>query len=91
MDMPNWPGLITNADPHDLPPGASVVQDNIFTRRPGELTVRKGLGIVSFDDPGSGSVVDSQLISLAVIPQPHASYVVYLNANGQVRVAKNPQ
>ncbi len=90
-EMATWPGLITNADPHDLPPGAAVVQNNDFSHREGELRVRKGLGVVEFDDPGSGSVVDSQVLCIAAMNHPHAAYIVYLNANGQVRIAKNPQ
>ena len=86
--MPNWPGLVTNADPHDLPAGAAVAQNNCFARRAGELSVRRGLSVLSFD---SGTVVDSQLISVAAFNEPHAVYIVYLNALGQVRIAKNPQ
>jgi hypothetical protein len=89
--MASWPGLMTNADPHDLPAGAAVVQINCYARRPGELSVRRGHRIVEFDDPGNGSVVDSQIISLAAVGQPQADYIVFLNTLGQVRIAKNPQ
>lgn len=90
-EMANWPGLMTNADPHDIPPGAAVVQNNCFTRRAGELTVRRGLGVVEFDDPCSGSVVDAQVISLATFGPPHGTYIVFLDGTGKVRIAKNPQ
>lgn len=82
---------MTNADPHDLPPGAAVSQDNCFSRRAGELSVRRGLHVVEFDDLTGASVQDSQLICIQAVNQPHASFVVYLNALGNVRIGKNPQ
>lgn len=44
-----WRGLMSNVDPHDLPPGATVEQVNITNIRPGMLTVREGFREVSFD------------------------------------------
>lgn len=87
----NWPGLMTNADPHDLPPGAAVVQDNCYDRRAGELSVRLAREVLHFDDPGSADVEDSQIIATAAMAQAHARYVVFLQENGNVRIAKNPQ
>ena len=43
MKIDKFPGLFTNADPHDLPPGASVSQNNAMSMVTGMLTVRKGL------------------------------------------------
>jgi hypothetical protein len=44
-----WPGLVTDADQHDLPPGAAQEQVNCQSKRPGELAVRKGLRLVTFE------------------------------------------
>jgi hypothetical protein len=42
-------GLISNEDPHDLPPGAAIKQVNAQSIRPGELRARPGTKIVQFD------------------------------------------
>jgi hypothetical protein len=42
-DLTEWPGRVSNADPHDIPPGAGQVQDNLVCLRPGVLSARGGL------------------------------------------------
>ena len=56
MKATQWPGLITNADPHDLPPGAAVVQENFSSRVPGKLVGRKGIRPVMFTTADSFGV-----------------------------------
>lgn len=51
-----WRGLITNADAHDLPPGAAVLQTNLTCVVPGKLTPRKGLSL--YYGTGTGRVVN---------------------------------
>lgn len=46
----DFPGLITNSDPHDLPQGAGVDQVNITCIRPAVLTVRPGFRVVTFEE-----------------------------------------
>ena len=47
-EIRKWPGLMTNASAHDIPPGAAVVQDNWMSLIPGKLTVRGGLQAHAF-------------------------------------------
>ncbi len=42
-------GFVTNADPHDVPPGTAVKQMNATSVRPGELRARPGVKVVQFD------------------------------------------
>ncbi|MBX6312829.1 MAG: hypothetical protein IRY99_07935 [Isosphaeraceae bacterium] len=42
-------GFVTNADPHDLPPGVAIVQVNATSVRPGELRARSGFKVVQFE------------------------------------------
>jgi len=48
MSEPMWAGLVTNASPYAIPPGAAVEQTNITTSTPGQLTSRGGMRPVSF-------------------------------------------
>jgi hypothetical protein len=47
-EVGDFPGLQTNADPDDLPAGASTQQVNVSSLVPGELRVRRGLRQVRF-------------------------------------------
>ena len=42
-------GFVTNADPHDVPPGTAVKQVNATSVRPGELRARPGARVVQFE------------------------------------------
>ena len=42
-------GLATNANPHRLPPGATVKQVNCHSPRVGEMAGREGMREVTFD------------------------------------------
>lgn len=53
MEAKQWSGLITNASPYVLPPGATAVQENLHCRTPGQLRVRDGMRTLSFDS-GTG-------------------------------------
>jgi hypothetical protein len=46
----DFPGLVSNADAHDIPPGAAQVQVNATGQRPGELAVRPGFRRLRFDE-----------------------------------------
>lgn len=43
-----WAGLVTNASPYAIPPGAAVTQVNVQCVAPGQLAVRPGLQSVTF-------------------------------------------
>lgn len=49
LPIQDFPGLVTNVSPHDVPPGGTVVQINAACIKPGELTVRGGYREVVFD------------------------------------------
>jgi hypothetical protein len=48
--MRDFPGLITNLDPDDLPPGSAQVQVNVTSSRPAVLEPRPGYRVVIFED-----------------------------------------
>lgn len=50
LEVRDWPGLATNADAHDITPGASVEQVNCAAIRQGELEVRQGYVPVTFEN-----------------------------------------
>lgn len=48
ITIDGWKGLVTNASPYAIPPGAAVVQINFQCIRPGELMTRSGQTSVTF-------------------------------------------
>lgn len=46
----DFPGLVTNADPNDLPEGAAKVQTNVTATIFGELRARGGYRAVKFEE-----------------------------------------
>lgn len=50
VEVRDFPGLILNMDPDDLPAGASRVQVNAGSHKPAELEVRPGYRVVRFED-----------------------------------------
>lgn len=48
MAEKGWAGLVTNASPYAIPPGAAVEQVNLTTATPGQLTSRGGMRPVAF-------------------------------------------
>ena len=47
--LKDFPGLVTKADPLDLPPGAAKDQRNAISTVPGELNVRPGVRQLQFE------------------------------------------
>lgn len=47
--MRDFPGLVLNADPREVPPGAGQVQINAASEQVGLLQSRRGLRVVTFD------------------------------------------
>lgn len=57
MKVNQWAGLVANASPYILPPGAAVAQDNLHCAIPGQLTIRNGMRRVDFTgDTGFNSI-----------------------------------
>lgn len=49
VEIADFPGLIIDADPNDLPVGGAVDQVNVQSSRPGQLMVRAGWLEVTFE------------------------------------------
>lgn len=80
-------GLMTNPDPHDLPPGAALVMDNVTTLVPGQLTVRKGHAETTFANEIAD--VASDIIAAWYFPTSLADFTVYVTASGLVKAGRN--
>jgi hypothetical protein len=50
IEMRDFPGLVKNTEPRDVPPGGAEEQINACSLVVGELTVRHGYRMVQFDD-----------------------------------------
>lgn len=47
--MRDFPGLVLNADPREVPSGAGQIQVNVTSEQIGLLQSRRGLRVVTFD------------------------------------------
>ena len=45
----DFPGMVEDADPNDIPPGAAVLQLNCMSLIPGKLTIRSGYLPLAFE------------------------------------------
>jgi hypothetical protein len=82
-----WQGLVTNASPYALPPGAAVTQVNLQIISPGHLQVRGGVTSVSF---ATHTATTSPVIQAFRFQHGATDHIVYQNALGQIFVAKGP-
>lgn len=81
-----WSGLVTNASPYALPPGAAVTQVNAQVINPGQLVVRYGNTTVSWSSGSpSGTVVRAFRA-----PSQTTERVVMQNASGAVILLEGP-
>jgi hypothetical protein len=81
-----WAGLVTNASPYAIPPGAAVTQVNLQILSPGQLTVRPGTASVSF----ASHTGSTQAIVTAFRYPRETESVLYQNAAGKLFVARGP-
>jgi hypothetical protein len=86
MRADKWAGLVTNASPYAIPPGAAVEQLNLATNIPGQLTSRNGMRPVAFSSPAEVPEV------LDLYPYATSSGVILvaLKANGEVIALQSP-
>lgn len=80
-----WAGLVSNASPYTLPPGAAVTQVNLQCLNPGQLSVRPGLNAVSFSSLTAGTTAIR-----SALRYPDENGLVYQDAAGAIRVGKGP-
>lgn len=80
MRADDWKGLITNASPYVLPPGASVDQVNLQAHIPGQLTTRGGM-----------RVIDS-VYGMDIYPYTHngSTFVITLSEAGDILAWEAP-
>ena len=84
ITIEKWAGLVTNASPYAIPPGAAVTQVNLQCISPGQLTVRPGTTAVSF---ASHTGSTAPIIRAFRYPRDNEN-VVYQNSNGEIYVAQ---
>jgi hypothetical protein len=82
-----WAGLVTNASPYAIPPGAAATQVNVQVVRPGQIQVRDGLVNVSW---GTHTGSTSPVVSALRIQKGQVETVLYQNASGFIYVGKGP-
>lgn len=87
ITVEQWPGLVTNASPYGIKPGAAVTQVNLQILSPGQLTVRLGSEAVSFAEH-TGSTAS---IWRSFRYPAFSEAIVYQSSDGVVRVARAPQ
>jgi hypothetical protein len=80
----NFLGMMSNADPHDIPSGALRYQLNMVVRKAGELRGRAGL------EPAFGTrAVNDNIISLFRFDAPNGTHYVYQTSSGKIIARKN--
>ena len=86
ITIDKFAGLVTNASPYSIPPGAAVTQVNLQVISPGQLNVRPGSTTVSFTTH-TGST--SPIVKAFRYPgEPEG--IVYQNSAGTIFVARGP-
>jgi hypothetical protein len=82
-----WPGLITNASPYGIPPGAAVTAVNVQFLTPGEMTVRQGHAAVTWSSGATGA---SAVRVMFRAPCKTTERLIYQDAAGVVRQLEGP-
>ena len=86
ISIEKWAGLVTNASPYAIPPGAAVTQVNLQVISPGNVTVRPGTAAVSFS---SHTGATAPIIRAFRYPRSEEN-IVYQNSEGKIFVARSP-
>lgn len=84
MRVKAWAGLVTNASPFALPPGAAVEQTNLTVHVPGRLASRHGMRPIA--------TIGTQPAILDVYPfeQDGKTYLLALTATGELVSLESP-
>lgn len=83
-----WAGLVTNASPYAVPPGAAVTQLNVQVINPGQLVVRNGHTNVSWST-ATGATTAS-ICKVFRCPRAATERVIYQNTLGQILLSQGP-
>lgn len=81
-----WRGLYTNADPHDLHPGASAEQTNLEIRSPGMMAVRKGIRPVTFANAIAATT--DEIVAMVAYHRPEAEWILYELSSGLLKAGR---
>lgn len=84
-----WAGLVTNASPYALPPGAAVTQVNVQVINPGQLVVRNGHASVSWATVSSATTA-APIRSAFRCPRGKTERVIYQDSLGVIALAQGP-
>lgn len=84
----SWKGLVTNASPYAVPPGAAVTQVNWQCLRPGELTTRNGQTNVTFTTHAGATTAPVVMARYGIGTN---ECIVYQTAAGTLYVARGLQ
>jgi hypothetical protein len=86
ITIEKWAGLVTNASPYSLPPGAAATQVNLQVINPGQLVVRQGSTTMSFvGHTGTTAPI------IRAFRYPLASEnVVYQSSEGKLFIGRSP-
>lgn len=87
ISIEKWAGLVTNASPYALPPGAAVTQVNLQVVAPGQVVVRPGTAAVSFTSHAGST---APIVRMFRYPRS-VDNIVYQNNSGGIFVARGPQ
>lgn len=94
-----WAGLVTNASPYSVPPGAAVTQVNVQVINPGQLVVRNGHTNVAWATTIATAASTAATTSGTTVwairrafrcPRGSTERIIYQNASGQVLLAQGP-
>lgn len=81
IQIDKWAGLVTNASPYSIPPGAMAKQENLQCLVPGVLTCRPGLAGVT---TASNDTTSSPVTSMARYQHSGAEHIVYQDSQGRI-------
>lgn len=84
--MDQWRGLYTNADAHDLHPGATTEQTNIEIRSPGMMAVRRGIRPITWANQIASTT--DEIIAIVAHHRPEAEWVIYELSSGLLRAGR---
>ena len=89
-----WLGQVSNADPHDLPPGAGQEQVNMQCIVAGEIRCRQGMvrSTMTQNDGTAegGTSAATDIISMFATPWHAEVLVYYQTSDGEVYLGRNP-
>lgn len=85
---PPFQGRVSNANPHALPAGSSLLQTNIGIFSGGQLDVRRGNKLSTFGN--ATTAVASNVVAVHGYNRPEGRYIVYVLADASVKAGRNP-